>query len=50
MSRELKYLGCVLDESSTDEGGCCNKVVVGRRVEGAIKDLQLEWYGIETMI
>ena len=45
---EFKYLGCVLDESGTDEARCCRKVASGRRVTGAIRslvnasDLQLE--------
>ena len=34
---EFKYLGCVLDDSGTDEAECSRKVVNGRRVEGAIK-------------
>ena len=36
---ELKYLGCVLDESLTDEAECNRKVVGGRRVSGAIRYL-----------
>ena len=46
--REFKYLGCVLDESSTYGAVCSRKVASGRRVAGAIrslvnaKDLQLE--------
>ena len=45
---EFKYLGCVLDESGTDELECRWKECRGRRVGGAIKslfnsgDLQLE--------
>ena len=45
---EIKYLGCVLDESGTDEAECLRKVVSGKRVAGAIRslfnarDLQLE--------
>ena len=45
---EFKYLGCVLDESSTDGAECNSKVVSGRRAAGAIRflvnarDLQLE--------
>ena len=61
----FKYLGCVLDESGTDEAECCRKVVMnGRRVASALmslvnaKGLQLEYatilhvliYGNETMI
>ena len=44
---EFKYLGCVLDDSCTDEIECRRKVVSGRRVSGAIgylvnaRDLQL---------
>ena len=34
---ELKYLGCVLDESGTDEAECSRKLESGRRVEGAIR-------------
>ena len=36
---EFKYLGCVLEESDTDEAECSRKVASGRRVEGAIKSL-----------
>ena len=32
-------MGCVLDESSTDEEECIRKVASGRRVVGAIKRL-----------
>ena len=45
---EFKYLGCVLDESGTDDAECSRKVASGRRVAGAMKalvndrDLQLE--------
>ena len=45
---EFKYLGCVLDESGTDEAECSRKVASGRRVAGIIRslvnaiDLQLE--------
>ena len=45
---ELKYLGCVLNESGTDGAECSRKVVSGRRVAGATRslvntrDLQLE--------
>ena len=45
---EFKYLGCVLDESSTDEAECSRKMGSGRRVAGAIRSpvnassLQLE--------
>ena len=45
---ELKYLGCVLDESGTDGAGCSRKVASERRVAGVIRslvnarDLQLE--------
>ena len=48
MSRIFKYLGCVLDESGTDEAECSRKVASRRRVIVAIKslvsarDLQLE--------
>ena len=31
---EFKYLGCVLDESGTDEAECCRNVASGRRVGG----------------
>ena len=33
---EFKYLGCVLDESGTDEERCSRKVASGRRVAGSI--------------
>ena len=36
---EYTYLGCVLDESVTDEAECCRKVVSGRRDAGAIRYL-----------
>ena len=45
---EFKYLGCVLNESGTDDAECSRKVASGRRVAGAIgslfnaKNLQLE--------
>ena len=44
---EFKYLGCVLDESGTNEAECSRKVASGRRVAGAIRSqnfrsLQLE--------
>ena len=39
---EFKYLGCVLDESGTDEAESSKKVASGKRVEGAIRRLQLE--------
>ena len=55
---EFKYLGCVLDESSTDGDECSRKVSSGRSVAGAIRslvyvrDLQLEYAGVlhETML
>ena len=57
---KFKYLGCVLDESGTDEVECRRKVASGRRVAGAIRSvvnarsLQLECakvlHGSETMI
>ena len=34
---EFKYLGCVLDELSTDEVECSRKVVSGRRIADAIR-------------
>ena len=34
---EFKYLGCVLDESGTDEAECSKKVASGRRAAGAIR-------------
>ena len=46
---EFKYLGCVLDESGTDEAECQRKVLSGRMVEGTTRSLvnarglQLEW-------
>ena len=36
---KFKYLGCVLDESGTDEAECSRKVVSGRRVPGVIRYL-----------
>ena len=36
---EFKYLGCVLDESGTDEAKCSRKVTSGRKVAGAIRSL-----------
>ena len=36
---EFKYLGCVLDESGTDETECSRKVASGRRVAGAVRFL-----------
>ena len=36
---KFKYLGCVLDESGTDETECSRKVASGRRVAGAIRSL-----------
>ena len=36
---EFKYLGCVLDESNTDEAECCRKVGSRMRVAGAIRSL-----------
>ena len=45
---KFKYLGCVLNESGTNEAECSRKVASGRRVAGVIRslvnagDLQLE--------
>ena len=64
MSRNLKCLGCVLNESGTDEGECSRKVASGRKVASDVRSLQLEcdWvlhvsllvpvltYGSETVI
>ena len=36
---EFKYMGCVLDESGTNDAECCRKVAVGRKVAGAIRFL-----------
>ena len=36
---ELKYSGCVSDESGTDEEDCCRMVASGRRVAGAMRSL-----------
>ena len=36
---ELKFLGCVLDESGTDEEECSRKAASGKRVAGAIRSL-----------
>ena len=61
---EIKYLGCILDESGTDEAECSRKVAGAIRFLVNIKDLQLECprvlhetlfvpvltYGNETML
>ena len=39
MSREFKYLECVLDESGTDEAEYSRKVASWRRVAGSIRSL-----------
>ena len=36
---DFKYLGCVLDKSSTDEAECSREVASGRRTAGAIRSL-----------
>ena len=36
---KFKYLGCILEESSTDEPECSRKVVSRRRVESVIRFL-----------
>ena len=36
---EFKYLGCVLEESGTDEAECSRKVASRTRVAGAIRSL-----------
>ena len=36
---EFKYLGRVLNESSTDDAECRRKVAIGRKVAGAIRSL-----------
>ena len=36
---EFKYLGCVLDESGTDEEECRRMVASGRRIAVAIRSL-----------
>ena len=36
---ESKYLGCILDESGTDEAACRRKVASGGMVVGAIRFL-----------
>ena len=36
---KFKKLGCVLDESGTDETECSRKLASGRRVAGAIRSL-----------
>ena len=36
---EFKYLGCVLDESGTNEAECSRRVASRRRVAGAISYL-----------
>ena len=40
---KFKYLGCVLDESGTDEEEYSRKVASGRRVAGAIRSLVNAW-------
>ena len=35
----IKYLGCVLYESGTDDAECYKKVMSGRKVAGAIRSL-----------
>ena len=40
---EFKYLGCVSDKSGTDLAECSRKVVIGRRVAGAIRFLVNEY-------
>ena len=61
---KFKYLWCVLDKSGTNGAECTKKVVGGKRVAGAIRNLQLEcarvlhetllvpvlMYGSETML
>ena len=42
---EFKYLGCILDESDTDESECSRKVACERRVAGAIRSLDMEGEG-----
>ena len=34
---KFKYLGCILDESSTDEAECSRKVASGKRVAGVLR-------------
>ena len=36
---KFKYLGCVLEESGTDEAECSRKMESGRRVAVAIRSL-----------
>ena len=40
---EFTYLGCVLNESGTDEAECSRKPMSERRVAGAIKSLVNAW-------
>ena len=55
---EFKYMGCVLDESGTDEAKCTRNLASGRRVTNAIRflvnatDLQIEWTRVlhETLL
>ena len=55
---ELKYLGCLLDESGTYEAECHGKVVNERRIAGAIRsqvnvrNLQLKYAKVlhETLL
>ena len=36
---KFKYLGCVLDESGTDEAECSRKGASGRKIVGSIRSL-----------
>ena len=40
---EFKYLGCILNESGTDEAECLRKVASGRRVAGVLGFWLMLW-------
>ena len=40
---EFKYLGCVLNESGTEEAECCRKVACRRKVAGVTRSLVNSW-------
>ena len=51
---EFKYLGCVLDQSGTNEAECSRKVASARLVRGAVRSLvklvSVLTHGSKTMI
>ena len=46
---KFKYLGCVLDESGTDEAEGSRKVVSGRKVAGAIRSQLANANGLQDV-